>query len=101
MIITISVLNCYFSFQIDVAQFTSTIHSFRPNVVECLCDTIPSNGQTPKRIKKSVDRTLKYLDEIIKYKEENKVSEIGTVGRNSLNASQGAQPFYLWAVIFF
>lgn len=60
--------------QIDVAQFNSRVLSFRPNVVECLCDTIPSKGQTPKRIKKSVDRTLKYLDEIIAFKEEDKVN---------------------------
>ncbi|XP_031561842.1 queuine tRNA-ribosyltransferase accessory subunit 2-like [Actinia tenebrosa] len=72
---SVSVWNAGGRRKVDVAQFSSTLLSFRPNVVECLCDTIPSKGQTPKRIKKSVDRTLKYLDEIVTFKEENKALE--------------------------
>ena len=39
---------------------------------ECLCDTIPGD-ETVKRCRKSVDRTLKFLDECIKIKEHRKV----------------------------
>ena len=49
--------------QIDVNQFVAVVGAYKPTIAECLCDTIPADGQRPKRIRKSVDRTLKFLDE--------------------------------------
>ena len=51
------------------------LQTFKPNLVECLCDTIPASGQTEKRIRKSVDRTLKFLDKVIEEKELSKVGK--------------------------
>ena len=45
-------------------------------MVQCLCDTIPavnSDGLATKRIKKSVDRTLQFLDEILSAAEKCEV----------------------------
>ena len=51
------------------------LQAFKPNLVECLCDTTPASGQTEKRIRKSVDRTLKFLDRCIEEKELSKVGK--------------------------
>lgn len=58
--------------KVDVNQFKAVLESFKPNMAECLCDTIPASGQTEKRIRKSVDRTLKFLDQCIKEREKTK-----------------------------
>ena len=63
-------------FQVDVNQFKAVLESFKPNMAECLCDTIPASGQTEKRIRKSVDRTLKFLDQCIEEREKTKVGEL-------------------------
>ena len=44
-------------------------------MAECLCDTVPinSDGLTTKRIKKSVDRTLQFLDDTLSAAEKSKV----------------------------
>lgn len=44
------------------------LKSFKPDIAQCLCDTAPAD-QTNKRNRKSVDRTLKFLDKILEYKE--------------------------------
>lgn len=49
------------------------IEVFKPDIAECLCDTTPVSGQTEKRIRKSVDRTLKFLDKCIEEREHKKV----------------------------
>ena len=52
------------------------MEAFSPDVVQCLCDTIPainSDGLATKRIKKSVDRTLQFLDETLSAAEKCKV----------------------------
>ena len=44
-------------------------------MAECLCDTVPvnSDGLTTKRIRKSVDRTLQFLDDTLLAVEKSKV----------------------------
>ena len=49
------------------------VEAFRPNVFECLCDSASSAGCKLKRIRKSVDRSLKFLDETISERESNEV----------------------------
>ncbi|XP_048587687.1 queuine tRNA-ribosyltransferase accessory subunit 2 isoform X2 [Nematostella vectensis] len=53
-----------------VQKYLAKLMVLRPTVAECLCDTIPASKQTAKRIKKSVDRTLKFLDELVASKSE-------------------------------
>lgn len=57
--------NGVFHCQVDVNLFLTFLQTFKPNIAECLCDTIPAFKQTDKRIRKSVDRTLKFLDKCI------------------------------------
>ena len=57
--------NEVFHCQVDVNLFLTFLQTFKPNIAECLCDTIPASKQTDKRIHKSVDRTLKFLDKCI------------------------------------
>ena len=47
-------------------------------MVQCMCDTIPinSDGLTTKRIRKSVDRTLQFLDETLSAAEKSMVRTI-------------------------
>ena len=59
-------------FQIDVDHFLEILESFRPDVAQSLCDTVP-NGQTNKRNRKSVDRTLKFLDKLLESRKNNDV----------------------------
>lgn len=60
--------------KIDVNLFMTVLQAFKPNIAECLCDTIPFSKQTEKRIRKSVDRTLKFLDKCIEEKESKSLS---------------------------
>ena len=53
-------------------HFIEILKSFKPDIVQCLCDTVPS-GQTSKRNRKSVDRTLKFLDNIIEHRNNNDI----------------------------
>ena len=55
--------------------FITVLEVFKPDIAECLCDTIPASGQTEKRIRKSVDRTLKFLDKCTEERERNKVGK--------------------------
>ncbi|XP_028394617.1 queuine tRNA-ribosyltransferase accessory subunit 2-like [Dendronephthya gigantea] len=66
----ISVWNSGGRKKINVDHFIKILTSFKPDIAQCLCDSIPS-GQTSKRNKKSVDRTLKFLDEILECKKSN------------------------------
>ena len=52
----------------------SFIEAFQPDIFESLCDTVSSVGQANKRIRKSVDRTLQFLDESLQIRQENEVS---------------------------
>ncbi|XP_046845709.1 queuine tRNA-ribosyltransferase accessory subunit 2-like isoform X2 [Xenia sp. Carnegie-2017] len=57
----ISVWNSGGRRKIDIEEYLQILQSFKPDLAQCLCDTVPSN-QTNKRNMKSVDRTLKFLD---------------------------------------
>lgn len=65
----------FFNSQIDVNLFITVLEVFKPDIVQCLCDTTPASGQTEKRIRKSVDRTLKFLDKFIEERGRNKVGK--------------------------
>lgn len=56
-----------------MADHLRLVETFRPNVFECLCDSASSAGSKLKRIRKSVDRSLKFLDETISERENNEV----------------------------
>ena len=49
------------------------VEAFRPDAFECLCDSSPSVGNKPKRVRKSVDRTLRFLDETVEARAGRKV----------------------------
>lgn len=51
----------------------SLVHSFVPDVFQPLCDTASSMENQTKRIKKSVNRTLAFLDETLELKAKDKV----------------------------
>ncbi|XP_074628339.1 queuine tRNA-ribosyltransferase accessory subunit 2-like [Acropora palmata] len=51
--------------KIDVNQFITMLEVFQPDIAECLCDTVLASKQTEKRIRKSVDRTLIFLDQCL------------------------------------
>ena len=63
----ISVWNAGGRKKIDVDHFIEILKSFKPDIVQCLCDTV-SSGQTSKRNRKSVDRTLKFLDNLLEHR---------------------------------
>ena len=60
--------------QVTAEDFVRFVAAGRPNVFECLCDTVSSQEHELKRVKKSVDRTLKFLDQIISAREGHEVS---------------------------
>ena len=59
--------------------FITVLEVFKPDIAQCLCDTTPASGQTEKRIRKSVDRTLKFLDKCIEEREHKKVGKWHTM----------------------
>ena len=62
-------------FQVTVEDHVKVLEAFRPDVAQCLCDTIPASNDdvTIKRVRKSMDRTLKFLDETLLAAEKSKV----------------------------
>lgn len=52
------------------------VEAFQPDAFECLCDSSPSIGNKPKRVRKSVDRTLRFLDETVEARANSKVSTL-------------------------
>ena len=56
-----------------VTEYLKLVEAVRPNVFECLCDSVSSSGQKLKRMRKSVDRTLKFLDHTIALRSDNQV----------------------------
>lgn len=66
--------------KVDVNLFLTFLQTFKPNIAECLCDTIPASKQTDKRIRKSVDRTLKFLDKCIEEMESKSLSSCNLFG---------------------
>ena len=62
--------------KVTVADYLKLVEAFRPNVFECLCDSVSSAGCKLKRIRKSVDRSLNFLDQTISDRENNEVTLI-------------------------
>lgn len=60
--------------QLTVSDHLSLVASFKPDIFEALCDTASSAENQTKRIKKSVDRTLSFLDKTLEMKASNHVS---------------------------
>ena len=67
-----AVMFCSLFFQINVDHFMEILESFKPDIAQSLCDTVP-NSQTNKRNRKSVDRTLKFLDKLLESRKHNDV----------------------------
>jgi len=65
--------------QVTVEDHLKFVEVLRPDVFECLCDSSPSIGNKPKRIGKSVDRTLRFLDETVEARATNKVRRTITI----------------------
>ena len=63
------------STQVTVADHMKFIEVSQPDIFEALFDSASSQDSQLKRIKKSVDRTLKFLDDTLERKESFKVCE--------------------------
>lgn len=59
--------------QVTVSGYMEFVKVCQPNVFESLCDSVSSDANKLKRIRKSVDRTLKFLDEILTLKQDCQV----------------------------
>ena len=57
-----------------VAEHVSLVEAFKPDAFEALCDSASSLSNKPKRIKKSVDRTLSFLDQTLALRAESQVN---------------------------
>eukprot|EP00731_Ephydatia_muelleri_P037664 Em0531g8a len=58
--------------QVSVKDYASFVESLCPNVYESLCDSASSINNMQKRVRKSVDRTLSFLDEMLKLRNSSK-----------------------------
>ena len=59
--------------QVTVSGYVEFVRASLPNVFESLCDSVSSASNKLKRIRKSVDRTLRFLDEIVNLKQDCQV----------------------------
>ena len=57
-----------------VEEHVSLVEAFKPDTFEALCDSASSFTNKPKRIRKSVDRTLSFLDQTLALRVENQVN---------------------------
>ncbi len=52
--------------KISVADHLAFVEKLQPNVFEALCDSVTSqSGHKKKRLRKSVERSIKFLDETL------------------------------------
>ena len=56
-----------------MSDHLKVVEALRPTAFECLCDAAPSNSNSTKRITKSVNRTLSFLDQTLEAMKENVV----------------------------
>jgi queuine tRNA-ribosyltransferase subunit QTRTD1 len=56
--------------KVTVSGYVEFVRASLPNVFEGLCDSVSSASNKLKRIRKSVDRTLRFLDEIVNLKQD-------------------------------
>ena len=57
-----------------VEEHVGLVEAFKPDTFEALCDSASSLTNKPKRIRKSVDRTLSFLDQTLALRVENQVN---------------------------
>ncbi|KAK9765157.1 hypothetical protein K7432_006751 [Basidiobolus ranarum] len=57
--------------KITPQDYIKTINGYKPDIAAALADIVVDKNPTAKRARKSVDRSLKWLDEIIAEKKEN------------------------------
>ena len=62
--------------QLSITAHMDLVESFRPDVLQPLCDTASSLENQTKRIKKSVNRTLRFLDWTLEMKAHSEVSKV-------------------------
>ena len=63
-----------------VADHVRLVEAFKPDAFEVLCDSASSLDGKPKRIKKSVDRTLSFLDQTLTLRQDSQVKNDLTAG---------------------
>ena len=63
----------FFVRQFDADHYMDMIESFHPDWFQALCDSDTDHSSSKKRIKKSVDRTISYLDKCIERVDSSEV----------------------------
>ncbi|CAI8039086.1 Queuine tRNA-ribosyltransferase accessory subunit 2 [Geodia barretti] len=67
--------------KVSVAGYMEFVRASRPNVFESLCDSVSSQTNKLKRVRKSVDRTLRFLDQTLAMRQNCQVlEECGLLG---------------------
>ena len=61
--------------QFGVDEYMSAIDALQPDWFQSLCDSDTDKTSSRKRVRKSVDRTLKYVDECIERQSKLPVGE--------------------------
>eukprot|EP00118_Oscarella_pearsei_P013428 m.107191 g.107191 ORF g.107191 m.107191 type:complete len:361 (+) comp37287_c0_seq12:251-1333(+) len=62
----------YNIFQLTASNYLDVVEAFQPDWFQGLCDTVCEPSVSLKRVCKSVDRTLRYLDEALSESEKRK-----------------------------
>lgn len=78
------------SSQVTVRDHLKFVEAMQPNAFECLCDSVPSSGNKLKRIRKSVDRTLRFLDDTLAARASSEVDpeRSGDLWKNSFGVQE-------------
>ena len=63
----------FFNTQLSVESYMSLVESCQPAIFEVLSDGDTPEGSTTKRIRKSVDRSLEFLDQCLEICKSNEV----------------------------
>ena len=83
-----------YSPQVTVEDHLRFVEVLQPDVFECLCDSSPSIGNKPKRVGKSVDRTLRFLDETVEARASNKVRRSACLAHRQLVSYSNPAPSF-------
>ena len=62
--------------QVSVSGHMEFVKVSRPDVFECLCDSVSSETNKLKRVQKSVNRTLRFLDDTLVLKQDCQVGSL-------------------------
>lgn len=60
--------------KVTVEKYLGFVEAARPNAFEALCDSVAASQHKVKRIKKSVNRSLAFLDQTLEIYRGNEVS---------------------------